>query len=110
MPLSRIIIKNYKSIKKCDFSLTELNVLIGKNGTGKTTILEAINYFYKNLTKSDIDNSIFNQNNSFSNEISISFIYDLSDFLKIAKSHSGEDDTFDNSNEKKYNGYYKAII
>lgn len=110
MPLSRIIIKNYKSIKKCDLSLTELNVLIGKNGTGKTTILEAINYFYKNLTKSDIDNSIFNQNNRFSNEISISFIYDLSDFLKIAKSHSGEGDANDNSNEKKYNGYYKAII
>ena len=44
MPLTRLIIKNYKSIKNCDISLEKLNVLIGENGSGKTTILDAINY------------------------------------------------------------------
>ena len=42
MPLTRLIIKNYKSIKNCDISLEKLNVLIGENGSGKTTILDAI--------------------------------------------------------------------
>lgn len=48
MSLSRVIIKNYKSIKHCDVTLSGLNVLIGENGTGKTNLLEAINYFYNN--------------------------------------------------------------
>ena len=42
MPLTRLIIKNFKSIKNCDISLSELNVLIGENGTGKTNLLDAI--------------------------------------------------------------------
>ena len=50
MSLSRVIIKNYKSIKHCDVTLSGLNVLIGENGTGKTNLLEAINYFYNNLS------------------------------------------------------------
>ena len=54
MPLTRLIIKNFKSIKNCDISLSELNVLIGENGTGKTNLLDAISYFYRNLTDSDI--------------------------------------------------------
>ena len=38
MPLTRLCIKNFKSIKSCDISFSELNVLIGENGTGKTNI------------------------------------------------------------------------
>lgn len=38
MPLTRLCIKNFKSIKSCDISFSELNVLIGENGTGKTNM------------------------------------------------------------------------
>lgn len=63
MPLTRLIIKNFKSIKNCDISLSELNVLIGENGTGKTNLLDAISYFYRNLTDSDISERVFDENN-----------------------------------------------
>ena len=66
MPLTRLCIKNFKSIKSCDISFSELNVLIGENGTGKTNILDAINYFYRNLTESNTSDRIFDENNHYS--------------------------------------------
>ena len=73
MPLTRLIIKNFKSIKNCDISLSELNVLIGENGTGKTNLLDAISYFYRNLTDSDISEHVFDENNHYSNHFAIWF-------------------------------------
>ena len=80
MPLTRLIIKNYKSIKDCDISLSDLNVLIGGNGTGKTNLLDAISYFYRNLTETNPSNMVFDENNHYSNELRITLVYDLSEF------------------------------
>ena len=113
MPLTRLIIKNFKSIKNCDISLSELNVLIGENGTGKTNLLDAISYFYRNLTDSDISEHVFDENNHYSNELRITLVYDLSQFVKISKSNSGElPDIFEDQfvEKTKYGGYYKTII
>ena len=113
MPLTRLIIKNFKSIKNCDISLSELNVLIGENGTGKTNLLDAISYFYRNLTDSDISEHVFDENNHYSNELRITLVYDLSQFVKISKSNSGElPDVFEDQfvEKTKYGGYYKTII
>ena len=84
MPLTRLIIKNYKSIKDCDISLSDLNVLIGGNGTGKTNLLDAISYFYRNLTETNPSNMVFDENNHYSNELRITLVYDLSEFVKIS--------------------------
>lgn len=113
MPLARVIIENYKSIKHCDIPLTELNVLIGENGTGKTNVMEAISYFYHNLTDSNIDTHVFDENNRFSNQIRIVLFYDLSEFVKISKSNSDYvPDIFGDQPavKTKYGGYYKTII
>jgi predicted ATPase len=40
--ITKITIKNYKSIEKIDLSLGRINVFIGENGAGKSNILEAI--------------------------------------------------------------------
>lgn len=113
VPLTRLIIRNFKSIKDCDISLSELNVLIGENGTGKTNLLDAISYFYRNLISSNISTKIFDENNHYSNEVRISLIYDLAEFVKISKSNTevipdfGEEEPEEKS---RYSGYYKAII
>ena len=39
--LSKVIIKGYKSIKKCELSLNNINVLIGCNGSGKSNFISA---------------------------------------------------------------------
>ena len=112
MPLIRIKIENFKSIKHCDISLSELNLFLGENGTGKTSILEAIYYFYQNLTEANINDSIFDENNRFSNEARITLYFDFSEFVKISKSNSDDSYIFDDqpSAKIKYGGYYKTII
>ncbi len=43
MPLSRLIIKQFRNIKACDIELSAgFNFLIGPNGSGKTSVLEAV--------------------------------------------------------------------
>lgn len=113
MPLIRIIIKNFKSIKNCNISLSDLNLLIGENGTGKTNILEAVEYFYRNLTAASATEQIFDENNRYSNESRIALVYDLSEFVKISKSNSIDflnASEEDGSGQTKYAGYYRAII
>ena len=112
MPLTRVKIENFKSIRRCDLSLSALNVLIGENGTGKTNILEALFYFYQNLTETHISTEVFDENNRFSNEVKITLYFDFSAFVKISKSNSDDPDLFDEqpSIVNKYSGYYKTII
>lgn len=112
MPLTRVKIENYKSIRHCDVSLSGLNLLIGENGTGKTNVLEAVYYFYQNLTETYVSNGVFDENNRFSNEVKITLYFDFSEFVKISKSNSGILDFFDDqlSAKIKYSGYYKTII
>lgn len=43
MPLTRLIIQQFRNIKACDIQLSSgFNFLIGPNGSGKTSVLEAI--------------------------------------------------------------------
>lgn len=112
MPLTHVRIENFKSIKRCDLDLGSLNALIGANGTGKTNILDALNYFYINLTEQHIRNDIFDLNNRFSNEVKITLTFDLSNLVKISKSHTDELSMLfeDESDNDRYKNYYKAII
>lgn len=113
MPLKKVTIRNFKSIKHCVINFEKINTFIGENGAGKSNIIEALNYFYCNLTENNLSDHIFDENNRFSNEASIQLDFDLSDFVKIAKNNSDvpfellEDEP---ENKSKYQGYYKAII
>jgi putative ATP-dependent endonuclease of OLD family len=44
MFLSQITIKNFRGIKSLDLNLADTTVLIGENNTGKSTILDALQY------------------------------------------------------------------
>lgn len=117
MALIRVKIQNFKSIKNTVIALKNLSLMIGENGAGKTNILEAIEYFYANLTSSNLRTDIFDLNNPFSNEVRITLYFDFSEFVKISKAQTDADiNWFLNSesdteiNHQKYNGYYKKII
>lgn len=50
--LTRLSIQNFKGIASCDFEdedLARINLLIGKNDSGKSTIMEAVYYMLKEL-------------------------------------------------------------
>jgi AAA15 family ATPase/GTPase len=40
--ISRIRLKNYKSIAECDVRLGPLTIFVGPNGTGKSNFLDAL--------------------------------------------------------------------
>jgi energy-coupling factor transporter ATP-binding protein EcfA2 len=48
MAIERVIIKNYRALRSTDVSLnSELNIIVGDNESGKSTLLEAINLALK---------------------------------------------------------------
>ena len=51
MKISRIKIKNFRSLKDCEFSCSSFNVFIGQNNTGKTNFFEAIEWFFNGTPK-----------------------------------------------------------
>lgn len=45
MKLAKIMIRNFKCINDLSIELAPLTIFVGKNGSGKTSILEAIALF-----------------------------------------------------------------
>lgn len=52
MKISRIIVENYRSIKRVEIEPSKLSIFIGQNNHGKTNFFEAIEWFY-NAKSSD---------------------------------------------------------
>lgn len=46
MKITRIVVSNFCSIEKADFSPTDFSILIGQNNHGKTNFFEAVSWFY----------------------------------------------------------------
>ncbi len=42
--ITRVVLKNYKSIAKCDVRLRPLMFLVGPNGSGKSNFLDALRF------------------------------------------------------------------
>lgn len=103
MGIKKIEIENYKSIKKCTLLTKDINLLIGQNGSGKTNILSAIQYFYSNLVSVNDNQDIFDYNNKFSNNVIISLTFDLSELKKRSYSNL-------NHENSQYRNYYEKII
>ena len=85
MPIRSIKIQYYKSFKDCKALLKDVNIIIGENGSGKSNFIEAIDYFYQNLTETHLSDTVFDANNRYSNFIRIGVSYDLSHLQAIAK-------------------------
>lgn len=90
MSILKVQIENYKSIKKCSLSLSDTNILIGENGSGKTNVISAIKYFYDNLLMTYNDEGIFDANNKYSNCTKISITYNLHDLQIRCKQQISE--------------------
>lgn len=50
--LTRVAIKNYKSIASCDVELQPLTLLVGPNGSGKSNFLDALRFVSRSVTGS----------------------------------------------------------
>jgi predicted ATPase len=50
--LARVKIRNYKSIGRCDVTLARMSVFIGRNGSGKSNFLDALQFVVDGLVTS----------------------------------------------------------
>jgi len=50
--LTRVVVKNYKSIAACDVDLRPLTILVGPNGAGKSNFLDALRFVADGLRTS----------------------------------------------------------
>ena len=70
MKLCKVILKNFRSYENQTFYINDLNVIIGKNDIGKSTILEALNIFFGEAKASKDDINKLNGSSEMSIECS----------------------------------------
>lgn len=82
MKISKIIVKNYRSIQNIEIEFNQLSIFVGQNNHGKTNFFEAIEWFYKAKTVQNDEH--FNRDKS--NEIFVEIFFDdvnISDIKKL---------------------------
>ena len=55
--LTRVMLRNYKSIASCDVQLSPLTYLVGANGAGKSNFLDAL-HFVRDALSGSLDNAL----------------------------------------------------
>ena len=66
MPLSKINLNNFRSFKNSSFDLSKKNLILGKNGAGKSSFLEAIFFILsKKSFRTSSSNSMINFESNF---------------------------------------------
>nr|VFJ77757.1 MAG: AAA ATPase domain-containing protein [Candidatus Kentron sp. FW] len=55
--LTRVMLRNYKSIANCDVRLGPLTYLVGPNGSGKSNFLDAL-HFVRDALDSSLDSAL----------------------------------------------------
>lgn len=102
MGLESIHIKNYKSIREFKIQTKSMNLLLGENGSGKTNVLSAVNYFYKNMISQNLKRDIFDKNNYLNDKVEIELTYDLQKILIRIRMNRKK-------GKENYVNYYKEI-
>lgn len=75
--ITKIDIRNFRSVRNLSLSTGKLAVLVGKNDSGKSNFLRALNLFFNGRTMPesvlnfDVDHSVFNNPKKRAKEISI---------------------------------------
>lgn len=87
MGICKIRISNFKSIKRIDINIIQngINCLLGKNGAGKTTIMKAIQYFYKVADNPYEAENIFDKKNPYIQKAFIELRFDFSRLEKKSR-------------------------
>ena len=66
---------------------SNINCLFGKNGVGKSNILDAMNYFYNNLSQYNLERDIIDKSNPYVYSMEISVLYDVDRIYNILSEH-----------------------
>lgn len=110
MAINTIEISGYRSIAHIVLNADNITAFIGRNGSGKSNILSALNYFYRNLTGNYDEANIFDATNTLRNEICISITYDMSRIFRIIQYNMKQAEKIqEEEGLEEYASYYKKI-
>lgn len=74
MKIDELHIEKFRSFKKCDVRLNEINAIVGENNSGKTAILKALNAFFNyDEEKSGFINGTHRHSNRANTKIIVTF-------------------------------------
>lgn len=101
MGISRVRIENFKTIDRMNIDFRDIGIscLLGKNGVGKTTIIEAIAYLYKMADCPYEINKVMDKKNPYVQRTMIEVVFD---FKKLNKKNSNQYIEDNLSNYRKY--------
>jgi predicted ATP-dependent endonuclease of OLD family len=81
MKITKINIQNYRTLKNVTLDLEDnLSLIIGKNNTGKTSILDVLNKFFNPSTKNIF--TIYDFNNDFYQKLTDNTLFDFNSNIK----------------------------
>ncbi|MGN7312681.1 retron Eco8 family effector endonuclease [Alkalicoccobacillus gibsonii] len=98
MSIVKVEINNFKSLKNFSIELNQVNSLIGGNGVGKSNILKAFDFFYRNLTD-ELMEKVFDNHNPYNNKLEISITYNFSRIMRVVQK----------TNFSNKNSFFKAL-
>ncbi|SFR59854.1 Predicted ATP-dependent endonuclease of the OLD family, contains P-loop ATPase and TOPRIM domains [Pseudobutyrivibrio sp. NOR37] len=80
MGIEKVSINNFKSLKKVSISFADDGVtcLLGKNGSGKSSVMKAISYFYSIANNPNTIEKVIDNKNPFIQKASIEIVFDIS--------------------------------
>lgn len=78
MKISKISVRNFRSVETADFEVNQFNVFVGQNNHGKTNLFEAIEWFYTG--KGDLAKLRFGREGDAEVSVEIEFV-DIADGL-----------------------------
>lgn len=91
MKLIKCRIENFRGYENTEVDFTDLNVIIGKNDVGKSTILEALKFFFDEIKANNNDLNVYSGRNDFS--ITCFFEVDPRERISLDSSESKETST-----------------
>jgi len=104
MKIKEISIEHFKSLYNLDIKdITDINVFVGKNNSGKSNIFEAVNIFYREITRTDEElPTLFIESRVKPTEVStgIGFLFEI-DNLNDELNQSHFDESFDECIKKE---------
>lgn len=53
MRISKIIVRNFRSVKEAEVVANSFNIFVGQNNHGKTNLFEAVEWFFNGLKKGE---------------------------------------------------------
>ena len=91
--ITKIDIRNFRSIRNLTISPGDLTVLVGKNDSGKSNVLRALNLFFARSADPigeldfEVEHNVFNQPNRRAKEISIKLEMELPETYQDTNGH-----------------------